>query len=385
MRWEDERYVRVYTRDTPEWIGIGWEARSVFYELCRKVDRTGFMPMGRTGYRGVSGLLHIPVDIITAGMEALIEDGCVHRVADGILIPNFLEAQEARQSDAMRKRQQRQRDRDSRNVPLSLDSATPNVTQRDSSSDERPRSHVESRAVQSSHAASPQVTSSHPVPCCTVPCLTKPTNAEAPQAGSVGSVEELPEPRPDAGPPSPAGAPFGLPTPETPSAPRRGRRKGAQAMLPGFVAEPADDVFAAYVDAWKRKVGGGAVPLLSEDRRKLVRARLAEGHTVDTLKGAAAGIFLSEWHYMNRKDGRCSFDLALRDTENVEKFAGLSEAAKPKPKRPEWLDEGTQLSPRMKAAWKEQLRTGIKPDTSGFSLETFLEGNGVDHMLEGLE
>ena len=39
MRFEDERFVRVYTRDTIAWLAMRWESRTVLSMLFRKVDR----------------------------------------------------------------------------------------------------------------------------------------------------------------------------------------------------------------------------------------------------------------------------------------------------------------------------------------------------------
>ena len=35
MRWEDERYVRIYTRDTPSWMLLSWDAQALFLQLLR--------------------------------------------------------------------------------------------------------------------------------------------------------------------------------------------------------------------------------------------------------------------------------------------------------------------------------------------------------------
>jgi hypothetical protein len=57
MDWENERYVRVYTRDTIDWVALGWEAQSLFLLLIRKVDRSGVLEIGKHGARGVAGLI----------------------------------------------------------------------------------------------------------------------------------------------------------------------------------------------------------------------------------------------------------------------------------------------------------------------------------------
>ena len=43
MDWANERYVRLYTRDTVTWKMWPWEARAIFPLLMRKVDRAGVL------------------------------------------------------------------------------------------------------------------------------------------------------------------------------------------------------------------------------------------------------------------------------------------------------------------------------------------------------
>jgi hypothetical protein len=112
MRWEDERYVKVYTRDTPEWCVLSWEARSIFVLLLRTVDRAGVMPLGRAGLRGVAAALRAPPDVVERAVEELAQDGCVV-VGDGeLVIPNYVEAQNTRASDKARQQASRERARD---------------------------------------------------------------------------------------------------------------------------------------------------------------------------------------------------------------------------------------------------------------------------------
>ena len=53
MDWSNERYVRVYTRDTTTWKILSWEARALLQFLIRKVDRSGVVDTGRHGARGL--------------------------------------------------------------------------------------------------------------------------------------------------------------------------------------------------------------------------------------------------------------------------------------------------------------------------------------------
>jgi hypothetical protein len=105
MDWENERYVRVYTRDTIDWVALGWEAQSLFLLLIRKVDRSGVLEVGKHGARGVAGLIGMPVEVVERALAVLTADGCV-TICDGcLLMPNFIEAQEAKQSDKQRQKE----------------------------------------------------------------------------------------------------------------------------------------------------------------------------------------------------------------------------------------------------------------------------------------
>lgn len=145
MDWENERYVRVYTRDTIDWVALGWEAQSLFLLLIRKVDRSGVLEVGKHGARGVAGLIGMPVDVVERALAVLTADGCV-TICDGcLLMPNFIEAQEAKQSDKQRQkecRDKRRADAKSRNVTRQ----SRNVTE----------GHGQSHAVTDGHTLSPQ-------------------------------------------------------------------------------------------------------------------------------------------------------------------------------------------------------------------------------------
>lgn len=175
MRWEDERYVRIYTRDTPDWIAMKWQGRAVFYELCRKVDRSGFIAVGKSGMRGLAGCLLMPQDVTEEGIDELLTDGCVKRVDGGLLIGNFIEAQETPQSDRARKRAQRERDRDSKKATSSGAGHAPAADQVDTGHSVTNRD-AESQNVTESHARSQTVTNGHTASLCAVPYRTEPTN-----------------------------------------------------------------------------------------------------------------------------------------------------------------------------------------------------------------
>lgn len=113
MDWPNERYVRLYVRDTTTWKRLRFEGQSTFALLLRKFDRAGILEIGDMEPWEVA-VVHaeVPEQVARAGMEALLRLG-VYEVANGALIcTNFLEAQEASMSPAMRQKEHRLRRRD---------------------------------------------------------------------------------------------------------------------------------------------------------------------------------------------------------------------------------------------------------------------------------
>lgn len=118
MNFEDERYVRLFVRDTPSWVSMTWEARAVFPLLLRKVDRMGAIELGATGDEGIdrlAELLRMPVTVTRDGVRDLVKRGTVvTRGRDGsvtLIIPNFTAAQETPKTDAERAKEYRERKR----------------------------------------------------------------------------------------------------------------------------------------------------------------------------------------------------------------------------------------------------------------------------------
>ena len=113
MRWEDERYVRLYTRDTTDWLALSWFAQGLFGLILRKVDKAGILELGRHGKRGLAAHIGGPAAwaSLEGPLEELLADGCVELQGSRLVCPNFIEAQEAHHSDAARKRTERERAR----------------------------------------------------------------------------------------------------------------------------------------------------------------------------------------------------------------------------------------------------------------------------------
>lgn len=126
MDWSSERYVRLYTRDTPEWLCLPWQSRALWPLLLRKSDRAGVIAT-KLGAKGIAVLCGLPFDVTETGLAGLVEDGCIRTHQLGFVIPNFIEAQEARMDGAERQRKHREARRDMINAGLAPDQRQPVV------------------------------------------------------------------------------------------------------------------------------------------------------------------------------------------------------------------------------------------------------------------
>lgn len=160
MDWANERYVRVYTRDTDDWLVLSWDAKAVWLAMMRKFDRAGVLETKR-GARGVAALIGAPIDVVERGLPELLHDGCVVEHGLGYAARNFIEAQETPQSDKQRAKNSRERRRSPGVTIRDSDVTTPGplVTDRDGAVTNRDES---SRAVTPRHTASLQTSQSGP-------------------------------------------------------------------------------------------------------------------------------------------------------------------------------------------------------------------------------
>jgi hypothetical protein len=109
VRWEDERYIRVFTRDTPAWDALGWEAQALLVQVFRKMDRTGLLALGGSGRRGLAANARMPLDVVERALAVLLEDGVLSMLGPDIFCKNFMAAQECAKSDALRSKEKRER------------------------------------------------------------------------------------------------------------------------------------------------------------------------------------------------------------------------------------------------------------------------------------
>lgn len=117
MNWPDEKYVKVYTRDTLTWKSWCWQARTVFSLLVRKLDGAGLIETGRMDPVDALALqLDLPREVVAAGLPPIIDCGTAEMVPGGLLVPKWIEAQESTKTEAQKKRDQRSRVRDQRRI-----------------------------------------------------------------------------------------------------------------------------------------------------------------------------------------------------------------------------------------------------------------------------
>lgn len=114
MDFANERYIRLYTRDTATWALLRWEARAVLPQIFRKVDRAGVLefPRHHDVVDVVARLIDFPREIVAAavrGDDGLLEAGVIRLSPGALVVPNFVDAQEAPASPAERQRRRRER------------------------------------------------------------------------------------------------------------------------------------------------------------------------------------------------------------------------------------------------------------------------------------
>lgn len=268
MRWEDERYVRLYTRDTGDWLALSFEAQSTWVLMLRRFDRAGYIDLGRGGRRALASILghRERLEVIDAALTELLADGCVRLVGNRLFAPKFEAAQEWVATGAERQRKYRARKQSEQEA-----SVTPgDVSDASDGRDEK-------------------VTPSLP----SLPSL--PSREEETLSTCVDGPAEV--------------APV-------------------ESVEPGKATPPEQRVFAH----WQHRLGHPKAKL-DATRSRLVKARLAEGRTVEELCEAIDGCAKTPHNMGQNERGERYDDLVLicRDDAHVERFIANARAP-PRPR-----------------------------------------------------
>lgn len=284
MRWEEERYVRVYTRDTLTWQQLGWEGQAALSLLFRKVDRAGLLEINEMDPSdALAAATGLPADVaLTAWVRLSAGKNPVVTQRDDpsrtLFIPNFLPAQEAKQNDKARAAKHREMVR-----------ARALLTSRDETS----------QGVMERHTGTRPVTLS----CAVLSRAEEPKDLSGsltrdPTIGAEGCADVA---RPEA--------------------------NAQQSLTPEAAPESAEEkaVFAHWLKVLKKR----ADSKFSRERKAKIRARLkVDKFTVEQLCKAIDGVLMDPWE---GRRGQDDLTIVLRDATQVEKFLALAEGRNPPP------------------------------------------------------
>lgn len=112
MNFSDERYVRVYTRDTLTWKRLGWEGQALWLLTLRKLDRAGVLDVDGAAVEGLAAMTGVPVEVVERCLPLLISTGTLELRGTSLVAPRFIEAQESVKSPATRQAESRANRRD---------------------------------------------------------------------------------------------------------------------------------------------------------------------------------------------------------------------------------------------------------------------------------
>jgi len=130
MDFASERYVRLYVRDTITWTALGWQGQTVLALTLRKLDRSGVLEIGgRDPAQAIAMTTGLPVEIVEIGLPRLIAEEVLEMGDRTLVMPKYLDAQEAVQTDAHRAREYRSRMRDKARTSRNVTDASRNVTE----------------------------------------------------------------------------------------------------------------------------------------------------------------------------------------------------------------------------------------------------------------
>ncbi len=117
MDWSNERYVRLYVRNTITWHRLEFAGQTVFMHVLRRLDRAGVLDLsGIDPEKAIGIVTSVPVDIIRDGLRSCLDLGVLVVDGDRLLGPNYIDAQEAVASNAERQRRHRARLRAEKNL-----------------------------------------------------------------------------------------------------------------------------------------------------------------------------------------------------------------------------------------------------------------------------
>lgn len=132
MNFEDESYVRLYTRDTASWKLLGWEGQTVLMHMLRdRFDRAGvFDCHGYVPSQAVTAVTGLPADVVERGLASLLASKVWIEQSGALVWPKFVAAQTCKRADRLRQQESRRNRRDAAmvNPPDKNEDLSPPVT-----------------------------------------------------------------------------------------------------------------------------------------------------------------------------------------------------------------------------------------------------------------
>ncbi len=114
MNFEDESYVRLYTRNTLHWLTLRWEGQAIMLFLLKgQFDRMGMIDIeDHPPEEAIAALTGLPLDVVKTGWPRILEREMLELRGSKIIWPKFLEAQTATKTPRERQAEHRRRTRD---------------------------------------------------------------------------------------------------------------------------------------------------------------------------------------------------------------------------------------------------------------------------------
>lgn len=363
MNFEDERWVKLYTRDTTSWRMLTWQARTVLLHAFRKADRAGAIDLDNDGMDGLAVMLDLPIDVVEQGMHGkrgLLERGVVTLDLTGggtFLLPRFLEAQAAISSGKARSQASRElakatvergleprgdmktilRHTTSSGVSsedaLSSDATETGMPSQKKTLEDGGRRSDQNRSEQNREEQTNVVCGESPPPeraalvgrKAADLCLFSDDSAVGAKAESADRLSQAADRTADREVP----ATLAAPEPETFVLGHPGENRPMS---------PKDQVFAHWSAAITARNGGkGKAPIFDSKRKAKVEARLKEKYTVEDLCRAIDGCFATPFNRGDNANGKAYLDLELicRDASHVDGFIEAAPKAQQSPTGPE--------------------------------------------------
>ena len=108
MRWDQEGWRKLYTRDTATWAAMGYEGQACLLMYLRTCEPDGTIAGTPAA---IARFWRWPDAIVSAGLAELVALGTIRAIERGFELPKFAEAQQARTTSAERSRRKRAADR----------------------------------------------------------------------------------------------------------------------------------------------------------------------------------------------------------------------------------------------------------------------------------